>query len=358
MFQMKPSSILLLASQVPFSRGGAEILLDRLKDAIASTGHHVDILSLPFSAEPKSRLVEQMLLWRSFSLEHVSGRKIDLVIPTKFPTYFAQHPNKVVWLIHQHRQAYELVGTRYGDFSQNPEDESVRKAILLGDGKALSEAKKIFTISDTVSRRVKDFLDLDSVSLPPPLPFRSSYREGSKGNYILSVGRLCSTKRTDLIINALPGITTDLHLKIVGLPDEPQYEEYLKSEIRKHHISDRVEFCGSVSEEELASLYANCFSVFYSPYDEDYGFVTYEAAKSGKPVLTMQDSGYVREVVESSGCGFVLELDSDAISSAHNELYQDDAKYALLQEQCRKLIIPYDWDEIARKLLEAGGISA
>ena len=44
----------------------------------------------------------------------VDGRPVDLVIGTKFPSYVVRHPNKVVWLVHQFRQAYELDRTALG----------------------------------------------------------------------------------------------------------------------------------------------------------------------------------------------------------------------------------------------------
>ena len=34
--------------------------------------------------------------------------RIDAVIALKFPAYLASHDRKIVWLIHQHRSAYEL----------------------------------------------------------------------------------------------------------------------------------------------------------------------------------------------------------------------------------------------------------
>lgn len=349
-------NILILASQVPFSRGGAEVLIDRLKEAIFERGFSVDIVTLPFSAEPKSQLLGQMLSWRNLSLQNMSGRRIDMVIPTKFPTYFVNHPNKVVWLIHQHRQAYELVGTRYGDFSSSVEDEAVRSAILKGDVNTLAEARKIFTISDTVTRRVKDFLGLEAESLPPPLPWKLKQHEGEKGNYILSVGRLCSTKRTDMIIRALPYMEDSIRLKIVGTPDEPHYENYLKSEVQKHHVTNRVDFLGSVPEDTLLDLYANCLGVFYGPYDEDYGFVTYEAAKSGKPTVTTKDSGYVQEVVRKENLGIVTEPEPEKIAEAFKVLVDDDQKYEEYKKASAKLEIPEDWSFVAEQLLRAGGL--
>ena len=47
------------------------------------------------------------------------------MIATKFPSYVVRHPNKVVWLVHQFRQAYELDGTELGQFSDAPRMDRV-----------------------------------------------------------------------------------------------------------------------------------------------------------------------------------------------------------------------------------------
>ncbi|HMO18215.1 MAG TPA: glycosyltransferase family 4 protein [Oligoflexia bacterium] len=336
---------------MPFSSGGAESLFERLNQTFIGLGHDSDILSIPFSAEPKSNLLAQMSWWRSLSLEKVSGRKIDIVIAGKFPTYYARHSCKIVWLIHQHRQAYELVGSRYGDFASNPVDEGIRSVIINGDTKVLSEAKKIFTISDNVSKRLFDFNNLNSSPLEPPVPVASRFYEGIKGSYILSVGRLCSAKRTDLIIGALPHLPLEIKLKIVGLPDEPNYESYLLSEIRKHDLTNRVEFLGRVSEEELLKLYADCLAVYYGPYDEDYGFVTFESAKSGKPLVTTNDSGYVNDVVRKFKTGIIVKPECGEIANAFLNLRDNPELYDKYVSNARNLDHSVSWENIAETMI-------
>ena len=144
--ELSVKNVLILASQVPFSSGGAEVLIGDLVKEIRERGHNVDVLSLPFLIKNNQDLLLQISQWRQLDLSEVGGRRVDLVIATKFPTYFANHPNKIVWMIHQHRQAYDLYGTRYGDFDTDVGDEAVRQAILNADRTALGESKKVFTI--------------------------------------------------------------------------------------------------------------------------------------------------------------------------------------------------------------------
>lgn len=341
-------NILILNAQVPFTRGGAEALTDCLRMNLERAGTCVDVVQLPFAAEPKTLLIRQMAIWRALDLSSFAGRKVDLVIGTKFPSYLAPHPFKTIWLIHQHRQLYELYGSRFGDFSTSDEDETLRQLVYAADREALAECKTRYTISGNVSARLARYLGLDSTPLPPPLPLGDRYYSAASEDYILSVGRLCSIKRVDLIIRALPQINPALKLKIVGLADEPAIDTYLRSEIEKHHLAQRVEFLGRVADEKLLDLYARAFAVYYGPYDEDYGFVTIEALASGKPVVTCRDSGSVLEFVSHEVNGLVAEPDEASIAAALSRLYDDAALYTKLVSAPRPRLTR--WPEVVAEL--------
>ena len=100
--------IAVCSPQVPFATGGAEFVAERLTDELRTLGHEADLVTVPFKWYPGARVLSQAFLWRLLDLEEVDGRPVDLVIATKFPSYVVRHPNKVVWLVHQFRQAYEL----------------------------------------------------------------------------------------------------------------------------------------------------------------------------------------------------------------------------------------------------------
>lgn len=350
MAKLGRANILITSVQVPFTRGGAEILVDGLRRELAARDFSVDVVQIPFSAQPKETLLNQIALWRALDLKVFNGKKVDLVIGTKFPSYVVSHPNKVVWLVHQHRQIYDLYGSRFGDFSSAPGDEALRRMIVHADLTALEECRARYTISANVKLRLRRYLGLESVSLPPPLPLGTSYRSETPEDYILSVGRICSIKRVDLIIKALPRINDKLRLKIVGVPDEPAIDTYLKSEIDKHHLWHRVEFLGRVSDEDLLSLYAKAFAVFYAPYDEDYGFVTLEGLASGKPIVSATDSGGVLEFVRDEENGLVVEPAEAAIAQAFNRLFEDSALYHRLSRAARCDSAGLTWDEVIGEL--------
>ena len=73
-------------------------------------------------------MLDQALLWRLVDLSG-TAKPVELVIGTKFPSYGIRHPNKVVWLVHQFRQAYDFDRGEFRQFSESPGDRATR----LGD---------------------------------------------------------------------------------------------------------------------------------------------------------------------------------------------------------------------------------
>src|SRR5204863_5555855 len=100
--------------------------------------------------------------------EEADGRRIDLVIATKFPAYCVRHPNKVAWVLHQFRQAYDYDRTELGQFSESPEDRATRRAIERLDRVCLGEARKVFATSRVVADRLARSTGLAAELLAPP----------------------------------------------------------------------------------------------------------------------------------------------------------------------------------------------
>ena len=118
--------VLVCEAQVPFVHGGAEYYVRTLVAKLREHGCEAELVSIPFKWYPKEELLAQAAAWRLIDLSEANGRPIDLVIGSKFPTYCVRHPNKVTWLLHQHRAAYDLCGTEYSDFEHVEADVGLR----------------------------------------------------------------------------------------------------------------------------------------------------------------------------------------------------------------------------------------
>ena len=137
---MSVRTVIVCEAQVPFVRGGAELHVRSLVAQLRARGYLTEIVSLPFKWYPKEEILSHAAAWRLIDLSESNGQAIDLVFGTKFPSYFVRHPNKVTWLIHQHRAAYELCGTEYSDFRHTEQDVGLRQAILDLDRQMLANA--------------------------------------------------------------------------------------------------------------------------------------------------------------------------------------------------------------------------
>ena len=304
--------ILICATQVPFVRGGAELLVDGLRDALIERGHTVDVVNLPFSWQPHQLIAQSALAWRLLDLTNINAVPIDQVICTKFPSYAVRHPRKVVWLVHQHRQAYDWYGTPFSDFANTAEDRAIREQLLRMDRTTLGEAQRRYTISRNVSERLRRFNGLDSVPLYPPSRYAKRLRAGPYGDYILSDARLDAAKRLDLLLRALARTENPIRCVFISTgPDRARLEQ-LAADLG---LGERVQFRGYVPDAELIDLYAEARAVYYAPFDEDYGFTTVQALATARPVVTTSDAGGVLEFIEDGANGFVAAPEPQAIAA-------------------------------------------
>jgi glycosyltransferase involved in cell wall biosynthesis len=348
---LKPR-IVICATKIPFAYGGAEMLVDSLRDELKSRGFEVDVVALPFHWPTRTELLKSSLAWRLVNLTEAAGKRIDLVIATRFPSYLIKHPNKVVWLIHQLRQAYDLLGTPYSDFSETqPKDAKALEMIRAMDRRTLSEARAVYTISGNVADRLRRFNQVEAEVLYPPPKLDPLYHSGDSGDYIFSIGRLDPLKRFDLLIKAMKYTETPVRCRIAGTGPE---RESLENLIDRLGLEGRVELLGWTEDRAVVEHYANSLGVYYAPYDEDYGYVTVEAFKAGKPVITTKDAGGVLEFVEDGVSGFICAPDSPKeIGARIDLLYRDRERTRAMGLAGQERVREVTWDRVIEKLTGA-----
>jgi len=338
--------IVVTHPQVPFAHGGAEVLAERLTAELNEREHGAALVTVPFKWYPRERVLESAFVWRMLDLTEVEGRKVDLLIATKFPSYAVRHPRKRVWLVHQFRQAYDLDRTELAEFGESAVDRATRRAIHELDSRTLGEAEKRFAISQNVADRLSSSLGLDAeVVLPPPQAL--DYRFDEYGDFVLSVGRLDRAKRVDLLLEAA---ASDPALRVVVAGAGPDRER-LEQVALSHKLNGRVEFRGRVDAAELADLYARCGAVYYAPVDEDFGMVPYEAFLSGKPVVTTTDAGGPLDVVADRRTGLVTAPRAEELAEALRYLRDHPAKAQEWGRAGKAVAERVTWDAAIERLL-------
>lgn len=347
-FLMSVRTIVVCEAQVPFVSGGAESLSRELVAQLRGRGYLAELISIPFQCGPKEEILSHAAAWRLIDLSESNGVPIDLAITTKFPTYFVRHPNKISWLLHQHRAAYELCGTPYSNFQHTEEDVGLRESIIELDTRMLSECRRLFTIAKNTASRLQRFNGLNSELLYHPPRLAGRLQPGIQGNYVLSVGRLESVKRVDLLIRAMSFVDKPIKLLIAG---EGSQRDPLETIAAKYDVLNRVKFLGRVQDEHLIQLYADSLAVAYTPYDEDYGYVTLEAFLSHKPVITATDSGGTLEFVKDGVNGKICEPAEEAIANAINTLADKRQHAASLGAAGYEIARQITWDGVIEKLV-------
>jgi len=345
--------ILIATTHVPFIRGGAEAHAEGLRDALIAEGHEAEIVAVPFKWYPPEKILDHMLACRLLDLSEVAGTPVDLLVGLKFPAYLIPHQNKVLWILHQFRTAYELWDHPLGDLIYSPNGDEVREAIREADQRLIPEARKVFANSANVAKRLREFCGLEATPLYHPPPNADQFYSRAAEDYFFFPSRLCHPKRQALVVQALSQTRDKVRVRFAGTADNPGFADELKSLAKKLRIQQRVEWLGQVSEEEKRCLYASARGVIFPPIDEDYGYVTLEAMLAAKPVITCSDSGGPLEFVQHEKTGLVAEPNPQSVADALDRLWYnaDEAKRLGEAGRVRYEQMNINWKSVVRKLV-------
>ena len=229
--------ILIATAQVPFIRGGAEILAEGLMHALRSQGHEAEIVAIPFKWYPPERILEHVLACRLLDLSESGGEPVDRIIGLKFPAYLIPHSHKVLWLLHQFRTAYELWDNAFGDLHHYPNGPQVREAVQRIDQRLIPEAKAVFTISKNVSSRLWRYCGIDSIPVYHPPGHAEEFYVAEAEDYLFYPSRMASLKRQTLVLQALAATQRPVRVRFSGSADEPRYGEKLEMLARELDIA-------------------------------------------------------------------------------------------------------------------------
>ncbi len=314
--------------------------MENLVQALERGGHEAELVRLP-TAWDRERIFDAALAWRLVPVD------ADLVIATNFPSYFVRHPNKVVWLFHQHRAAYDAADSAWSDFGLDDEGLEAQRLLTEWDQRALEEATRRYTTSGVVADRLARYTGLDAQPLYHPPPLFERLRPGPFGDYAFCATRLEANKRPELLVEAATHLRSATRFVIAG---RGSGDGALRSRVAESQLGRTVELAGFVPDDELVERYAGCLGVVYAPVDEDYGYVTLQAFASGKPVVTAKDSGGVLEWVEDGVTGYVTDGSPTAIAAAIDDLASDPERARRMGAAGRARVADLDWSDVVRTL--------
>src|SRR5882762_3402130 len=294
--------ILIATVHVPFIRGGAEVHAEGLRDALRAAGHETEIIAVPFKWYPPERILDHMLACRLLDVTEVMGTPVDLLIGLRFPAYLIPHANKVLWILHQFRTAYELWDHQLGDLIYSPNGIEVRDAIRQADRHFIGQARSVYANSANVAARLKYFCDIESTPLYHPPPNAEQFYAGEAGDYLFFPSRLCLPKRQSLVLEALAHTKKPVRVRFAGSADQPAYQNELKLLARKLRVQDRVQWLGQIDESEKR-----------------------EAMLASKPAIVCSDSGGPLEFVRHEQTGLIAGPEASSLAKTFDRLWEDRA---------------------------------
>lgn len=331
-------------------RGGHLVIAEQTCAALRRAGHLAEVC-----VTPQNRFGRQLSAYLATWLTDVGltadGHAIDQVISFRFPSYAVRHPRHVCWLNHRMREYYDLWERFVRGLGRRGRlKEGLRRRLFhVLDRRLLTRnVTRLVAQSRTIQARLQRFGAVPSELLYPPPPERP-YRNEGYGDYVFAVSRLHPLKRLDLLVEAA-ALTRDrsLRIKIAGDGEE---RERLQQRIVALGLAQRVELLGPVDEGQLVEHYARCRAVYFAPFNEDYGFVTLEAFRSGKAVITALDSGGPSELVEDGRTGFCGASEPRAVAAAVDRLAGEPGLAQRLGAAAAAAAAAHTWEAAVADLL-------
>ncbi|WP_422505266.1 glycosyltransferase family 4 protein [Stenotrophomonas sp. GZD-301] len=310
--------VLVVNNMVPGLRGGAEELADQLVLNLRKAGHQSELLRIPFTWHPPERIVGEMLMCRSMRLINV-----DRVIAMKFPAYLLPFDDKVFWLAHQYRQAYDMWDSGHSNIPNTPEGRQIRSAITEADNDAFSLGRGVYAVGRTVQDRLMHYNGIPSELLRAPLNDTELFTGGPHGDYIFAGGRINAGKRQHRLIEAMALTKAPVKLIVAGPADTPEDADRLRALVEAHGLQGRVKLdIGFHPRQTIADYVNGALACAYLPMAEDsFGYVTMEACQARKAVITVDDSGDLTELIKDGVNGWVCADDTAQIAAALTQAF-------------------------------------
>ncbi|WMW24384.1 glycosyltransferase [Methanolobus sediminis] len=211
--------------------------------------------------------------------------------------------------------------------------------------KYIDHVNKIVTNSKNTQKRISKYWNKGSEVIYPPVD-TSRFKFNKFGDFWLSVNRLYPEKRIELQIEAFRKMPDEKLAIVGGYSPGDHASEYASNLLE--NLPDNVEILGSVSEEKLLELYADCKGHITTAMDEDFGMTPIEAMAAGKPVVAVNEGGY-KESVLNGKTGLLVAANTESIEQAVELISSDPKNYKF---NCQERAKVFDVNEFIRRMKE------
>jgi hypothetical protein len=226
----------------------------------------------------------------------------------------------------------------------------------------LENAEKIIVVSNELKKiAVKNFGDNKKIRvIGNGIPINniinmknSDYKSKMKKKILLSVSYLIKRKGIEYNLKAFRRLTDkypNLIYQIIGEGIERKNLEILSKELG---ISDKVEFLGILSHEDVMKKMSEADIFSLPSWNEAFGVVYIEAMANGKPVIGCKGEG-IEDFVEDKKTGLLVQPKNvDSLVEAIDYLLSNPDKAKEIGERARKLVLDnYTWEKNAEKTIK------
>jgi glycosyltransferase involved in cell wall biosynthesis len=230
--------------------------------------------------------------------------------------------------------------------------------VLIPDRAMMEEVRHYLSIRPEQAAMLSTPIDLERVDQPVPASVREEilrrWRLDGAKTVILSVGRLELNKGFSVLIEALHQVRDKLPANWVWvLVGSGPAKSRLRKELQRTGLSDRARLVGSVSDDELSSLYQRADLFVHPTLYEGSSLVTLEAMAHSKPVVA-SSAGGIRDKVRDGRSGFLVPPgDAEALANAVLRALSMGSSLAPFGQEGRRVVeAEFSWAQRIPKLLE------
>lgn len=166
---------------------------------------------------------------------------------------------------------------------------------------------------------------------------------------LLTVSRLISRKRIDILIEAAAKLKTSGHNVALNIAGEGNLMKDLKALAKRLGIGDYVNFLGRVEAEDIPAVYGKNDIFVMSSEHEGMSNAMLEAMACGLPIVTTKCEG-IEELIDENGV-VVERAEAGEIASRIEEIASDKAIYDKMSIAARKKAEDFSWSNCSLRYI-------
>lgn len=254
-----------------------------------------------------------------FSIEQLDLRDYDLIVsssylaakgvitgPDQLHVCYCHTPARYAWdLQHQYLDQAKLGFGPRGLFAR-----FILHYIRNWDARSAAGVDYFIANSKFVARRIGKLYRREAAVIYPPVDTEFFVPSGDeRGDYYITLSRMVSYKRTDLIVQAFSRMP---HRKLKVIGTGPDYE------FVRRNAGPNVEFLGYQDAEVVRYDVQRAKALVFAA-EEDFGIVPVEALACGTPVIAYGKGGVTESVVAGKHGIFFSEQSPESLMAAVEE---------------------------------------